>query len=343
MDHADHMASYYMHQRGLAGSGAQPELHVSSSFNHLSNPNLQFQSSIGGCGSNIGSTLPLESSAISSQGVNVSGPTGVQSGETGKRRRGRPRKYGADRVVSLALSPSPTPSSNTGTVMQDGPKRRRGRPLGSGKKQQLASFGESMDGATGTAFIPLTINIASGEDIAPKIMEFSQERATALCVMSCHGRVSSVTLRQPSTQGGTIRHEGNFDILCMSGSYLPTESGSLMDRTGGISVMLSNPDGSLFGGRVAGVIAASGPVQVMVGTFLIGRLKGRNKKRKERSNDAEVAAESSERGARNPGALNNTSPNQNLTPTSSSSPWSAAASRPMEMRDSNADIDLMRG
>lgn len=131
-----------MQQRGLAGSGAQPELHVSSSFNHLSNPNLQFQSSIGGGGSNIGSTLPLESSAISSQGVNVSGPTGVQSGETVKRKRGRPRKYGADRVVSLALIPSPTPSSNTGTVTQDGPKRGRGRPLGSGKKQQLASFGK---------------------------------------------------------------------------------------------------------------------------------------------------------------------------------------------------------
>ncbi|PNX86554.1 DNA binding protein [Trifolium pratense] len=144
MDHGDHMAlpgsaSYYMQQRGLAGSGAQPELHVSPSFNQLSNPNLPFQSSIGG-GSNIGSTLPLESLPISSQGVNVSGPTGVPSGETVKRKRGRPRKYGSDRVVSLALSPSPAQSSNPGTVMQGGPKRGRGRPPGSGKKQQLASF-----------------------------------------------------------------------------------------------------------------------------------------------------------------------------------------------------------
>ncbi|CAK8542354.1 unnamed protein product [Lathyrus sativus] len=348
MDHADHMAlsgsaSYYMQQRGLAGSGAHPELHVSSSFNHLSNPNLQFQSSIGG-GSNIGSTLPLESSVISSQGVNVSGPTGVQSGETVKRKRGRPRKYGSDRVVSLALSPSPTPSSNTGTVTQDGPKRGRGRPLGSGKKQQWASFGELISDSPARGLTPFTISIASGEDIAPKILEFSQERARALCVISAHGRVSSVTLRQPATQGGTIKHEGDFDILCMSGSYMPTESGSLLNRTGGISVILSNPDGSLFGGRVDGLFAASGPVKVMVGTFLWGRLRGRNNKRKERSTDAEVAAESSQQGALNAGALNSISPNQNLTPTSSLSPWSAAAvSRPMEMRDSNADIDLMRG
>jgi hypothetical protein len=148
MDHGDHMAlpgsaSYYMQQRGLAGSGAQPELHVSPSFNQLSNPNLPFQSSIGG-GSNIGSTLPLESLPISSQGVNVSGPTGLPSGEIVKRKRGRPRKYGSDRVVSLALSSSPAPSSNPGTATQGGPKRGRGRPLGSGKKQQLASFGNSL-------------------------------------------------------------------------------------------------------------------------------------------------------------------------------------------------------
>ncbi|KAI5428723.1 AT-hook motif nuclear-localized protein 9 isoform X2 [Lathyrus oleraceus] len=206
-------------------------------------------------------------------------------------------------------------------------------------------FGGLISDTPAKGFTPFMVNIASGEDITPKILEFSQMRARALCVISAHGRVSSVTLRQPSTQGGTIKHEGDFDILCMSGSFMPTESGSLLNRTGGISVILSNPDGSLFGGRVDGLLAASGPVKVMVGTFLWGRLRGRNNKRKERSDDGEVAAESSQQGARNPGAgaLNNISPNQNLTPTSSLSPWSAAASRPMETRESNADIDLMRG
>ncbi|KAK2415799.1 AT-hook motif nuclear-localized protein [Trifolium repens] len=345
MDHGDHMplpgsASYYMQQRGLVGSGAQPELHVSPSFNQLSNPNLPFQSSIGG-GSNIGSTLPLESLPISSQGVNVSGPTGVPSGEIVKRKRGRPRKYGSDRVVSLALSPSPAPSSNPGTMTQGGLKRGRGRPLGSGKKQQLASFGESMPGSAGVGFTPHVVHVAIGEDISAKVIALSQMRARALCVLSGFGSVSAVTLGQPSSSGGTVQYEGHFEILSLSGSLLPTENGSIRDRDGGISVMLSSPDGRIFGGKVVGQLIASAPTKVMVGTFLWGRLNAKNKK-KESSEDAEGAVESVHQGAHNPGALNSISPNQNLTPTSSLSPWSAA-SRPMDMRNSHADIDLMRG
>lgn len=147
MDRGDQMAlsgsaPYYMQQRGMAGSGAH-ELHVSPSMRPLSNPNLPFQSSIGGGGGggNIGSTLPLESSAISSHGVNVGAPTGAPPGEPVKRKRGRPRKYGSDGSVSLALTP--TPSTHPGTLTQ-GPKRGRGRPPGTGKKQQLASLGKSL-------------------------------------------------------------------------------------------------------------------------------------------------------------------------------------------------------
>lgn len=131
-------ASYYM-QRGLAGSGAQPELHGSPGI-RPPNPNLSFQPGIGGGGS-IGSTLPLESSAISPHGVNVGATPGVPPGEPVKRKRGRPRKYGPDGSVSLALTPSS--SSHPGALTQS-QKRGRGRPPGTGKKQQLASLGKSL-------------------------------------------------------------------------------------------------------------------------------------------------------------------------------------------------------
>ena len=67
MDDKDHMAfsgsaSYYMQQRGLAGSGGQPELYASQIIRQLYSPNLPFKSGIGGGCSNIGSTLPFESS-----------------------------------------------------------------------------------------------------------------------------------------------------------------------------------------------------------------------------------------------------------------------------------------
>lgn len=144
MDRGDQMAlsgssSYYMQHRGIASSTAQPELHVSPGIRPLSNPNIPFQSSIGGGA--IGSTLPLESSAISSHGINVGAPSGAPSGEPVKRKRGRPRKYGSDGAVSLALTPSS--SSHPGTLTQS-QKRGRGRPPGTGKKQQLASLGKPL-------------------------------------------------------------------------------------------------------------------------------------------------------------------------------------------------------
>jgi len=47
----------------------------------------------------------------------------------------------------------------------------------------------------------------------------------------------------------------------LSGSYLVAEDGGPSNRTGGISVSLSSPDGHVIGGGVAVLIAGS-PVQV---------------------------------------------------------------------------------
>ncbi|MCH93583.1 DNA-binding PD1-like protein, partial [Trifolium medium] len=53
-----------------------------------------------------------------------------------KKKRGRPRKYGPDVPVSLRLSPMSATANST----PDSEKRPRGRPPGSGRKQQLASL-----------------------------------------------------------------------------------------------------------------------------------------------------------------------------------------------------------
>ena len=79
---------------------------------------------------------------------------------------------------------------------------------------------------------------------------------------------------------------------------------------------------------------------MIVGSFIWGGSRTKNKK-KESSEGAEVAVESDHQAVHNPVALNSISPNQNLTPTSSLSPW--PASRPLDMRNSHVDIDLMRG
>lgn len=83
----------------------------------------------------------------------------TNSGEPMKRKRGRPRKYGPDGAMALALTPvsppSTVPPSGGGVGSGSGgfslarspsspSKKGRGRPLGSGKKQQMAALGNSL-------------------------------------------------------------------------------------------------------------------------------------------------------------------------------------------------------
>lgn len=48
------------------------------------------------------------------------------------------------------------------------------------------------------------------QDIASKIMSFSQQGPRAVCILSANGAVSTVTLRQPATSGGTVTYEVYF-------------------------------------------------------------------------------------------------------------------------------------
>ncbi|KAL6004804.1 hypothetical protein ACLOJK_005360 [Asimina triloba] len=61
---------------------------------------------------------------------------------------------------------------------------------------------------------------------------------------------------------------GRFEILSLSGSFMPTESGGTRSRSGGMSVSLASPDGRVVGGGVAGLLVAASPVQVVVGSFM---------------------------------------------------------------------------
>ncbi|KAK6939179.1 PPC domain [Dillenia turbinata] len=251
------------------------------------------------------SSFPPVSAAAGGNGV-VTGATATStitspsltmnmnaSGEPGKRKRGRPRKYGPDGAMTLALSPSAqaqqspsqsqsvtitqcmpvssfspsqqlqTQFSSVGSPTSTNMKKSRGRPPGSSKKQQMEALGSA-----GFGFTPHVITVKAGEDVSSKIMSFSQHGPRAVCILSANGAISNVTLRQPSSSGGTVSYEGRFEILSLSGSYLLTESGGQRSRTGGLSVSLAGPDGRVLGGCVAGLLTAAAPVQVIVGSFV---------------------------------------------------------------------------
>ncbi|KAJ0964351.1 hypothetical protein J5N97_029473 [Dioscorea zingiberensis] len=210
------------------------------------------------------SSKPMDSSSALYPGDGMQGmrPGGVlnMSGEPVKKKRGRPRKYGPDGSMALALSPL---SAHSNSPMTESSGKKRGRPPGSGKKQQLDALGSA-----GIAFTPHVITVKAGEDVASKIMAFSQQGPRTVCVLSANGAICNVTLRQPATSGGTVTYEGRFEILSLSGSYLLSENGGTRSRTGGLSVALAGSDGRVLGGGVAGMLVAAGPVQVVVGSFI---------------------------------------------------------------------------
>ncbi|XP_066341052.1 AT-hook motif nuclear-localized protein 7-like [Miscanthus floridulus] len=149
--------------------------------------------------------------------------------------------------------------------------RRRGRPRGSGRRQILATLGEWYALSAGGSFTPHVIIVGTGEDVAARIMSFSQKGPRSVCILSANGTISNVTLRQPGASGSTFTYEGRFEILQLMGSFTMAEEGRR--RTGGLSVSLAGPDGRVVGGVVAGMLRAASPIQVIVGSFLPNSLK----------------------------------------------------------------------
>jgi len=56
--------------------------------------------------------------------------------------------------------------------------------------------------------------------------------------------------------------QGRFEILSLTGSFMPTDNGIVKSRSGGMSVSLAGPDGRVLGGGLAGLLVAASPVQV---------------------------------------------------------------------------------
>ncbi|KAL4385763.1 hypothetical protein GQ457_15G001530 [Hibiscus cannabinus] len=200
-----------------------------------------------------------------------------------KKKRGRPRKYAPYGTLAVALSPMPISSSIPLAGEFPAWKQGRGRRVDSVKKAHKfeleSSPGDKVAYFVGANFTPHIITVNAGEDVTMKVMSFSQQGAHAICILSANGTISNVTLRQPSSSGGTLTYEGRFEILSLSGSFMPTSNGVTKSRSGGMSISLAGPDGHVLGGGLAGLLVAAGPVQVVVGSFLPGHQQVRNHKK----------------------------------------------------------------
>ncbi|XP_041028798.1 AT-hook motif nuclear-localized protein 1-like isoform X2 [Juglans microcarpa x Juglans regia] len=190
----------------------------------------------------------------------------------GKKKRGRPRKYDADGNLRLSYIVPPPPgfTLSPSSPPEFSSKRGRGRPSGSGNWQLLASLGGD--------FTPHVVTVNTGEDVAGRILSFSQKSLRGICILSANGAVSNVTIRQPGSSGGILTYEGRFEILSLSGSFTVTDTGGKRSRTGGLSISLAGPDGRVIGGGIAGLLVAAGPIQIVVGSFMPNGYKAHKKK-----------------------------------------------------------------
>ncbi|XVF53984.1 hypothetical protein PTKIN_Ptkin05aG0144700 [Pterospermum kingtungense] len=218
------------------------------------------------------------------------------TGSVMKKKRGRPRKYAADGSLAMTLSPMPISSSIPLSGEFPPWKQGMGRSVDAVKKshkydsQSTPAPGDGVSYIVGANFTPHVITVNAGEDVTMKVMSCSQQGARAICILSANGTISNVTLRQPTSSGGTLTHEGRFEILSLSGSFMPVENNGPKSSSGGMSVSLAGPDGRVLGGGLAGLLVAAGPVQVIVGSFLPGHQQEQKHKKQTMESAATVVS-----------------------------------------------------
>ncbi|XP_054799296.1 AT-hook motif nuclear-localized protein 15-like [Prosopis cineraria] len=153
------------------------------------------------------------------------------------------------------------PGGHDGTEPGSSGRRPRGRPPGSKNKPKppVVVTKESPN-----ALRSHVLEISSGTDVAESLSTFANRRHRGVSVLSGSGIVTNVTLRQPAAPGGIITLHGRFEILSLSGAFLPAPS---PPGATGLTVYLAGGQGQVVGGAVVGSLVASGPVLVIAATF----------------------------------------------------------------------------
>ncbi|EYU21702.1 hypothetical protein ABFS82_09G087300 [Erythranthe guttata] len=206
--------------------------------------------------------------------------------------------------------------------------------------ERTKGLGDSVSCSAGASFTPHIITVNAGEDVTMKVISFSQQGPRAICILSANGVVSSITLRQPDSCGGTLTYEGRFEILSLTGSFMPSDTSGMRNRTGGMSVSLASPDGRVVGGGVAGLLVAASPVQIVVGSFLAGNQH--EQKTKKHKSELVTAVQAASIPISNT-AMEDNNNNNNTYHTSSSFRGDSWSPMPLDMRNynkSNNDINL---
>ncbi|KAK7300748.1 hypothetical protein RJT34_11597 [Clitoria ternatea] len=186
-------------------------------------------------------------------------------------------------------------------------RRPRGRPPGSKNrpKPPVVITKESPN-----ALRSHILEIGGGSDVAECISTFANRRHRGVSVLSGSGVVTNVTLRQPAAPGGVINLQGRFEILSLSGAFLPAPS---PPEATGLTVYLAGGQGQVVGGTVAGPLVAAGPVVVIAATFANATYERLPLEDEQGEGDMQEVKESGG-GAATPPSQGDQAPGYNLNP-----------------------------
>ncbi|XP_051145592.1 AT-hook motif nuclear-localized protein 1-like [Andrographis paniculata] len=109
------------------------------------------------------------------------------------------------------------------------------------------------------------LSVNEGEDLLAKIFNATTTEPGIVFVITTTGTLSRATIRLPAEHGEPRIYEGPFHILSMVGSFVPSRGGLQSGNDGRLSTALLQPDGTAFGGIVAGPMIAASSVQIVLG------------------------------------------------------------------------------
>lgn len=142
-----------------------------------------------------------------------------------------------------------------------GGRKPRGRPPGSKNKPKPPII---ITRDSGNGMRPHVLEVAGGNDVGESVAAYARRRQRGVCVLGGSGTVANVTLRQPAAPGATVTFHGRFDILSLSGAFLPPPAPT---SAAGLTIALAGAGGQVVGGTVVGGLQAAGPVLVIAASF----------------------------------------------------------------------------
>ncbi|KAH7514403.1 AT-hook motif nuclear-localized protein 23 [Ziziphus jujuba] len=140
-------------------------------------------------------------------------------------------------------------------------RRPRGRPPGSKNKPKPPVIITRESANTLRAHI---LEIGNGCDVFDCVATYARRRQRGICILSGSGTVTNVTLRQPAAAGAIVTLHGRFEILSLSGSFLPPPA---PPGATSLTIFLAGGQGQVVGGSVVGELTAAGPVIVIAASF----------------------------------------------------------------------------